>query len=126
MKSYADASLSSSHTVQRLDEPTTKPSKDGIASPSTFTSSRLFSKRRQLQALKKGRRGDGKAKAEKPTSGMSLESKMLLGLMTEDEASKKRRKDKAKKSLDKRALLLNAEGRRHSRESVVVSSSILA
>ncbi|GAA5903415.1 hypothetical protein JCM6882_006542 [Rhodosporidiobolus microsporus] len=81
-------------------------------SATKFLASRLYSKKRQVAVLEAGRPVQG-AKKQKMKGGMSMESRILLGLEDEEDEGKKKEKEKKKK----RGLLLTADGQRKSASS---------
>ncbi|GAA5831168.1 hypothetical protein JCM11251_007780 [Rhodosporidiobolus azoricus] len=80
-------------------------------SASKFLAQRLYSKKRQVAVLEAGR--PTQAKKQKMKDGMSMESRILLGLEEDEPESKKKEKERKKK----RGLLLTAEGQRKSAAS---------
>ncbi|GAA6044006.1 hypothetical protein JCM8097_000191 [Rhodosporidiobolus ruineniae] len=82
-------------------------------SATKFLTQRLYSKKRQVAVLEAGRQGSGDAKKPKMKGGMSMESRILLGLEEEEDEDAKKQKERKKK----RSLLLQADGQRKSAPS---------
>ncbi|POY70786.1 hypothetical protein BMF94_6198 [Rhodotorula taiwanensis] len=85
---------------------TTLPSHSSAAK---FVAKRLYSKKRQVAVLDQGR-PQNQERNPKKQKGMSLESKILLGLADPEDANKAKDKERSRK----KSLLLQAEGQRKS------------
>lgn len=104
-------------TLQHLPSSSTGPaSLSSTALPShtsatKFLTSRLYSKKRQVAVLDAGRpspSAEANPKKQKRKGGMSLESRILLGLEDEESVDVAKGKEKRRK----KSLLLQAEGQR--------------
>ncbi|BGP13134.1 hypothetical protein JCM10213v2_001053 [Rhodosporidiobolus nylandii] len=87
------------------------------SSATKFLTQRLYSKKRQVAVLEAAK--PQQAKKQKMKGGMSMESRILLGLEEEEPEAKKKEKERKRK----RGLLLQAEGQRKSANFAVSSFS---
>lgn len=91
------------------------------SSAAKFVAKRLYSKKRQVAVLDQGR-PQNQERNPKKQKGMSLESKILLGLADPEDAETAKEKERKRK----KSLLLQAEGQRKSGMSAVCEWDFLA